>query len=167
MKRLTLIRHAKSSWKDLSGGDFERPLNKRGKQTAPLVARHLAAGVIPSPDCILSSPARRALATARIIAEELGFKSEDIILEQRIYEAPLISLLGVLREVDQRCCHLMMFGHNPGFQMLAHSLCGYDRENFPTCAVLSMELEIDDWAKISEGCGKEVFYLYPRDLPHP
>jgi phosphohistidine phosphatase len=164
MKRLTLIRHAKSSWKDLSKGDFERPLNKRGKRTAPLVARHLATGVIAPPDCFLSSPARRALATAKIIVQELGYKTEDIVFEQRIYEAPLISLYEVLREVDKRCDHLMMFGHNPGFQMLAHSLSGYERENFPTCAVLSIELDIDDWAKISKGCGKEVFYLYPKDL---
>lgn len=164
MKVLTLIRHAKSSWKDITLDDFDRPLNKRGKKDAPMIGQHLASGVISPPDCFLSSPAKRALTTARVIADELGFGGRYILRDKRIYEASSELLLEVLREVDGCCSHLMMFGHNPGFFMLAEELCGFNEENFPTCAVLSTNLDIGEWREITPGCGTAQYYVSPKML---
>ncbi len=164
MKVLTLIRHAKSSWKDMALDDFDRPLNKRGKKDAPMIGQHLAGGVIVPPDCFLSSPAKRALATARLIADELGFRGRFILRDKRIYEASSERLLEVLREVDDCCGHLMMFGHNPGFFMLAEALCGFSEENFPTCAVLSIGLDVADWRAVAPGCGTAQYYVAPKML---
>ena len=166
MKVLTLIRHAKSSWKDMALADFDRPLNKRGKKDAPMIGQHLASGVIAPPDCFLSSPAKRALVTARAIADELGFRGRYILRDKRIYEASSERLREVLREVDNSCTHLMMFGHNPGFFMLAEELCGFNEENFPTCAVLSIDLEIGEWSEIAPDCGKAQYYVSPKMLKH-
>ena len=164
MKVLTLIRHAKSSWKDMALADFDRPLNKRGKKDAPMIGQHLASGAITPPDCFLSSPAKRALVTARAIADELGFRGRYILRDKRIYEASSEQLLEVLREVDSSCGHLMMFGHNPGFFMLAEELCGFNEENFPTCAALSLSLEIGEWSEIASGCGEALYYVSPKML---
>ncbi len=164
MKVLTLIRHAKSSWKDIELADFDRPLNKRGKKDAPMIGQHLTSRVIALPDCFLSSPAKRALTTARAIADELGFRGRYILRDRRIYEASPERLLEVLREVDNSCSHLMMFGHNPGFFMLAESLCGFNEDTFPTCAVLSIDLEIGEWREITPGCGQATYYVSPKML---
>jgi phosphohistidine phosphatase len=148
--------------------DFDRPLNKRGKKDAPMVGQHLAEdGAIDFPDCFLSSPAKRALLTARVIADELGFRGRYILRDRRIYEASSERLFEVVREVDASCNHLMMFGHNPGFLILAEELCGFSEENFPTCAVLSVGLEIDNWSEIAPGCGKAQYYISPKQLKRP
>ena len=167
MKVLTLIRHAKSSWKDMTLDDFDRPLNKRGKKDAPIIGEHLASGVISLPDCFLSSPARRALATARIIADGLGFRGRYILRDRRIYEASSETLFEVVREVDDSCNHLVMFGHNPGFFMLAEELCGFNEENFPTCAVLSIALDIAEWREAAPGGGRANYYVSPKMLKRP
>ncbi len=98
MRRLFLVRHAKSSWGEPSLPDRERPLNDRGKRDAPRMGRRLAAlGV--NPDVILASPARRALKTARILAEELGYRLEDIRVDARLYASEPDVLLGIVREL--------------------------------------------------------------------
>ena len=98
MKKLYIIRHAKSSWKDLMLSDFERPLNKRGNSDAPLMGKVLKKrGIFPH--AILSSPANRAKTTAEIIAKEISFH-QPIIYNKNIYEASALTLEGVLTSLD-------------------------------------------------------------------
>ena len=92
MKRLTLIRHAKSSWDDASLPDFDRPLNERGLRDAPKIGVHLAQNSITLPDKIISSPALRGISTACLIAKEIGYPEDTIELEPRLYEASLHQL---------------------------------------------------------------------------
>jgi len=166
MKALTLIRHAKSSWSDKSLGDFERPLNARGLQDAPRMGVHLQAS-LPQVDRIVSSPALRARTTAELIAQALGIASGSILLEHRIYEASLRGLFEIVRALDEADQHVVLVGHNPGFEQLAAALDpGFvgDGEKFPTCGAAHMQLAIRHWSEAGEGCTAACRFAYPKLL---
>jgi len=165
MKHLTLIRHAKSGHDDPTLRDFVRPLNDRGRRDAPKMGRHLRKEFNFSPDCLISSPATRALTTARAIAAELGENCAPLQQDERIYEAPVSILLEVLREVDDSRQHVCMVGHNPGMENLTNWLAGERTlAGFVTCGVAMLELDISSWEKLRKGCGKLVHFLAPREL---
>ncbi len=161
MKRLYVIRHAKSSWSDPALGDFERPLNKRGKRDAPFMGARLKKGGA-HPDMIVSSPARRAVKTAREIAKAVGFPAGKIVKEMTIYDASLYDLLAVVRKIPDACDEVIMVGHNPGFSDLAGYLASDSSVYMPTCAVFCVDLEVDSWASIAVGIGRTVSYDYPK-----
>lgn len=93
MKRLYLIRHAKSSWKDFSLEDFDKPLNRRGEHDSKLMGKLLKSKKI-KPDLIIASPAKRTTITANRIAKEIGYKLENIDYVENIYEASLNDLIN-------------------------------------------------------------------------
>ena len=161
MKRLYVIRHAKSSWSDPTLGDFERPLNKRGKRDAPSMGARLKKDGA-KPDMIVSSPARRAAKTARAIAKALEFPAKKIVEEMTIYEASLHSLVAVVRGLPDDCGEVVLVGHNPGFSDLAGFLASDSSIYMPTCAVCCVDLEIESWADVSGGLGRVVSYDYPK-----
>lgn len=161
MKRLYVIRHAKSSWSDPALGDFERPLNKRGKRDAPFMGARLKEDGA-KPDMIVSSPARRAVKTARAIAKALGFPAGKIVEEMAVYEASLYDLLAVVRKIPDTCGEVIMVGHNPGFSDLAGYLVSDSNVYMPTCAVLCVDLDVDSWARVTDGPGRTVSYDYPK-----
>jgi phosphohistidine phosphatase len=97
MKTLFLIRHAKSSWESTALPDKDRPLNDRGKRDAPKMGKRLAKRDV-KPDLILSSPARRALTTAEIIAKKLNYKRRDIVVDDRLYAGAVRDLLNVVHK---------------------------------------------------------------------
>ena len=112
MKRLYLIRHAKSSWRDAGLADFDRPLNKRGKHDVPRMGQRLKAlGVLP--DVIVSSPAKRAIRTARQIADEIGYDRKAIELNEILYGAVPEDTLAIVRATAAAYDSTMIFGHNP------------------------------------------------------
>lgn len=161
MKRLILVRHAKSSWKDASLADFDRPLNKRGKQDAPMMGQRLAdRGIVP--DCIVSSPAKRARRTARSVAEALDYPEEDILFEETIYEAGIPDLLWVVRDLDDSDDEVVLVGHNPGFTDLCNLLSGEAIPNLPTCAVACIAFALCSWDQIGPQTGELVFFDYPK-----
>src|SRR5437762_9041010 len=121
MKTLILVRHAKSSWDDTSLPDKDRPLNNRGKRDAPKMGERLAKRGA-KPDLILSSPAKRALKTAEIIAKKLDYKRKDIVVDDRLYAVKPDDLLGVIRKLGDKLERVMVFGHNPELTELAHRL---------------------------------------------
>jgi phosphohistidine phosphatase len=161
MKRLTLVRHAKSSWEDPELADFDRPLSKRGKQDAPLMGKRLA-GRDLRPELIVSSPARRARKTAKLIARELDLREERLILEAKIYEAEPAVLLEVVRGLDDRLEHVLLVGHNPGLTELGNLLADCGIENIPTCGALCLDFDADDWKSLGPKFGTLVFYDYPK-----
>lgn len=163
MKRLYLVRHAKSSWKHPYLEDMERPLNKRGKRDAPLMGKYLAANKV-KPDLIISSPARRAIETARTIAEELGYSKKKIVAREEIYEAGENKIIDTIRETDNEVETLMVFGHNPGFTILANTLSNCNIDNIPTCGVFCVDFDIGSWAELDEKKGKFVFFDYPKNI---
>ncbi|HEY7745551.1 MAG TPA: histidine phosphatase family protein [Desulfuromonadales bacterium] len=161
MKRLTLVRHAKSSWEDPALADFDRPLSKRGKQDAPLMGERLA-GRDPRPELIISSPAKRARKTARLIARELELTDDRLILVMEIYEAEPEILLKVVRGLDNRWAHVLLVGHNPGLTELGNLLADCGIENIPTCGALCLDFDADDWQNLGSSSGSLVFYDYPK-----
>jgi phosphohistidine phosphatase len=162
MKTLTLVRHAKSSWKDRGLSDRERPLNKRGKRDAPLMGRFITeAGVRPSQ--IISSPAVRAWTTARIFAQELGYPIEFLQREDGLYLASLDNLLDVVATQDAGFNNLMLFAHNPGLTDFANYLVPGLTSNLPTSGVVSVNLDSDDWMLYDRPKTELVLYDYPKN----
>jgi len=161
MPLLTLVRHAKSAWDYPELTDFERPLNERGRRDAPRMA--LRAQGLPKVTRIISSPATRALATARIFAEQLGIDFDAIQIEPRLYEASRKTLLEVVTRIESAPAHVMLFGHNPGFSELAHTLAHCPFDEMPTCAILHCRLDVKTWKDVAPGSGTVMKYLFPKD----
>ena len=162
MRFLTVVRHAKSSWDYSELSDFERPLNERGRRDAPLMAKRLLK-VPPRPDVLLSSPATRALTTARLFADEMGIKTADVAVDAKIYDASPDTLLKIVRGLDDGARHVMMFGHNPGVSELAHLLAACDFDEMATCAAARFEFAAKSWSEVAPGDGKVVHFLFPKD----
>ena len=161
MKTLTLVRHAKSSWKDRGLSDRERPLNKRGEHDAPIMGRFITeAGVRPSQ--IISSPAVRAWTTAKIFARELGYPIEFLQREDGLYLASLDNLLDVVATQDAGFSNLMLFAHNPGLTDFANYLVPGLTNNLPTTGVVSVNLDSDDWMLYDRPQTELVLYDYPK-----
>lgn len=160
MKILILIRHAKSSWKDISVDDFNRPLNKRGKRDAPFMGK-LLAGKKLFPDLLISSPANRASATAKIIAEELDYPNEKIIWNENLYEASTNEIIKVINEVDEKYKVLLLVGHNPGLTNFSNYLSKSFKSNIPTCGFVVFSLK-KKWEEISKDDGKILLVEYPK-----
>jgi phosphohistidine phosphatase len=161
MKRLYLIRHAKSSWKEPMVPDFERPLNKRGKRDAPLMGKRLHSSQL-QPDLLISSPAKRAVKTAKIIAEEIGFPKKRIVYDESIYEAGVSALIHLIRHLENSVNQVLLVGHNPGLTMVAEFLTDTAIGNIPTCGIVCVEFPTDSWEKIEAGSGTMLFFDAPK-----
>jgi len=161
MKKLYLIRHAKSSWEDHIHSDYERPLSGRGKRDAPLIGEVLSKKNI-LPDIIISSSAKRALRTAYLIADKLNYSRERIVENSTIYEATTQNLLDVINNIEESNNSAMLFGHNPGFTTLANLIGDRFVDNMPTCAVAILELDIKSWKDVNVNCGKLIGFEYPK-----
>ena len=144
MKTLTLVRHAKSSWKDNSLTDRDRPLNKRGEHDAPIMGKRISeAGIRPS--LIVCSPAVRAWTTAKTIANEIGYPLEFLQREKKLYLASLDDLLDIIFSQEAGFTSLMLIGHNPGLTEFANYLSPGVTDNVPTAGVVSVTFDRDDW----------------------
>jgi len=166
MKILTLVRHAKSSWRDTVLSDRERPLNKRGTRDAPIMgSRATDAGIRPS--LIVSSPAVRAWTTAKAFATELGYPIEFLQREDDIYLASLDSLLDVVASQDNGFNSLMLFGHNPGLTDFANYLSPGLTNNLPTAGIVSVQFDRDDWQLIERPKIELLVYDYPKKTSIP
>jgi phosphohistidine phosphatase len=165
MKRLTLVRHAKSDWSLAGQADWDRPLNKRGQRDAPDMARRLRSRRL-KPDLILSSPAVRALTTASVMARELKVPAASLRQDERLYLASPADLLAVVRELGGTSKHVMVFGHNPGLTECANRLsAGEHIDNLPTCGVFTAIYDLDDWSRLDWGSGQEAEFDYPKNHP--
>jgi phosphohistidine phosphatase len=168
MRRVYLLRHAKSSWKDRSLADRDRPLAGRGKRAANAVAAHIEAEGI-RPELVLCSPARRTRETLARIETAFGDRV-DARFDEALYAASEAELLAHLRRLPSMVQSVMIIGHNPGLEDLALGLAseGAERarmeEKYPTAALATIDLSADDWSEIERGSGELVAYVRPRDL---
>lgn len=161
MKRLYLIRHAKSSWSDHLLSDFDRPLSGRGKRDAPRIGEVLKSKKV-KPDLVISSTAKRAIETAKILSNILDYPLQNITESFTIYEATTQNLLNVINNIDDKNNSAMLFGHNPGFTVLANLLGDKYIDNMPTCAVAEFELNVNSWMEVQSDSGKLVGFEYPK-----
>jgi phosphohistidine phosphatase len=162
MKTLLLLRHAKSSWDQPEIQDHSRPLNKRGKHDAPLVGKLLREqGLVP--DLIISSTARRAEDTARLVAEACGYEGE-VETCQELYLSDPTCYMDILHNLPDAVSCVLMVGHNPDLQELLSLLADYE-EPFPTAALAQVELPISSWQSLNEATDGYVKNIWkPRDL---
>lgn len=165
MKKLFIIRHAKSSWDDPELDDFDRPLNKRGKKDAPRMGKRLKERRV-TPDLMLSSPAERALATCEAIATVLQFDQTKIKTDKRLYHAHEDQILDVIRNLKDSPRDneevAVIFGHNPGLTEFANSLLNETIDNIPTCGIVAATLPVERWQDVTYGCGKMLFFDFPK-----
>lgn len=159
-KQLLLVRHGKSDWGNLDLKDFDRPLNKRGKENAPEMAERLINRGFKF-DLMVSSPAKRAKSTAKYFAE--AYNVDDIKFEEAIYEANSRTLLKVVSDFDDSADVVIMFGHNPGFTDLGNELSDADIYNIPTAGMVLISFPFDSWKMVSKGTGELVFFDYPKN----
>lgn len=161
--QLTLVRHAKSSWKKPALADRDRPLNGRGKRDAPVMA-HWLAGRAPDYDALLTSPARRARRTAAVLCEALGVDSAELSLCETLYTFDGEALLSAIRSLDPGWHRVLMVGHNPAITEVVEALCRRGIENVPTCGVADMRLSADSWQEVDAGCGALMAFETPKGL---
>jgi len=164
MKTLYLIRHAKSSWKYPDLDDFERPLNKRGREGLMLMGEFLKK-IKVAPDLVISSPATRAAMTARIIADTINYPLEKILYSETIYLFGEDVLLHVIKDINDDVKKAMLIGHNPALTDLGNYISEQRISNIPTCGIFCVELNISSWAKIGEHGGKSKFFEFPERHP--
>ncbi|AMJ60546.1 SixA phosphatase family protein [Bosea sp. PAMC 26642] len=169
MRRLMLLRHAKSNW-PTGMADPERPLAARGREAAPVMGRYLAEELL-LPDLVLVSPARRTAETWDLVAPMLPEKPATHV-EPRIYEAKTERLLHVVQEVEPQVKTLLMIGHNPGLEELAALLTGHgDRyasarmsQKYPTCGLVVLDFAVEDWRDVAARGGRLDRFVTPASL---
>jgi phosphohistidine phosphatase len=160
-KTLYLVRHAKSSWKHHGLGDSERPLNKRGKHDAPLMGKTLRnRGEIPG--LLISSPAKRALNTAKLFAKEFNYPKEKIKISEILYMAANVDLYEVIMKCDDGLRSIMLFSHNPGVTDFVNLIAGSNIENVPTTGTVRIDFDITSWEEIKNTKGEIKFFISPK-----
>ncbi len=145
MKRLLLLRHAKSSWGEASLSDYDRPLNDRGRHDAPRIGRLLRREDLV-PDLIIASSARRAATTAELVAEAASFEGE-LRYTDKLYLAEPEAYLALARRADESVNTLLLVGHNPGIQELVALLTGRD-ERMATATLACVAMPLTAWSAL-------------------
>ena len=167
MRRLLLLRHAKTERAETSGRDRERALTKRGRADAPIIGTYMARhGLMP--DLVLLSPVTRAVETWTLLAAALG-KEPRVVKDERIYNADVETLIAIIRQT--RDAHvLLVVGHNPGLQDLAVRLIASGdveareriAEKLPTSGLVVIDLAFDDWSRLHPNAGRLERFVSPR-----
>lgn len=158
MKRLYLVRHAKSSWDNLP--DFDRPLSKRGKHDAPRMGDYLRSIRQVRPDYVLCSSAKRVRSTAKRLLKALEYPKDRVVWDERIYSGHSDDVLAMIRRIENRYGEVMVIGHNPDMTELANTLTGVHIADVPTCGVVCIDFEVDSWADVRRG--NLVFFEVPK-----
>lgn len=162
MKTVCFIRHAKSSWDQAGLADIDRPLNIRGKVTAPLMAKILAERGF-KPDLIISSTAKRARQTAKFFRKEYGIKKDEMQIEPLIYGGDEQAIFDILRKLPDTMDTVFLFGHNPTMNYLA-ALFSEDHIHVPTCGILVVELNISSWKDVQPDHTALKHFIYPKQF---
>ena len=162
MKTLIVVRHAKSSWDEPGLEDRERPLNEREKKDAPRMAKRFKEKGLEV-DLFVTSPAKRALRTARCFAQEYDVKKKDIVLEEKLYGAAAETFYDVIAALMDKYDTVALFSHNPGITDFVNTLTNVHVDNMPTCAVFAVRADIDKWAQFKEADKSFLFFDYPKN----
>jgi len=170
MLTLSLLRHAKSSWKNPTLPDRERPLAARGITDAPLMGRAITERGI-DPELVLCSSARRTVDTLSLVLPELKVEP-SVVYEDALYHASAAEMLHRLRDVQPGANRVMMVGHNPDIQRLALDLIGsgpkhmrnHLMEKYPTAGLVVINFTAGLWSSVDINSGALNKFLVPREL---
>ncbi|MBR9972200.1 SixA phosphatase family protein [Magnetospirillum sulfuroxidans] len=170
MKRIYLLRHAKSSWDDVTMDDFQRPLNGRGRKAARRMGKYLSEQGI-RPNMILCSAATRTRATYDIL--ESSLEGVPVSFEDGLYEASRGDLLHRLQRLDGHLQSVLLIGHNPGLEKLALALSnGHGdavamkklEQKYPTGTLSILETPAPHWPELDAGTCRLIDVIRPKDL---
>lgn len=163
MKRLLVIRHAKSAWPTGEVKDFDRPLNERGVSDAPMMANRLIK-LRAVPDLLVASPAKRASSTAKLFGGEWGYMPDEIIYKPELYHAPASVFYDVISSIDSEYNTIAIFSHNPGITEFVNQLTPTEvrLDNMPTSAVFGVQVDLKSWADFDTAKKKFWFLDYPK-----
>jgi len=159
-KTLLILRHAKSSWKNEKLKDFDRPLKRRGEESAKLIGKVLMMAELV-PQVILSSPAQRAKQTVELVAEESKFKGELKFVESYYMGEP-DDYITALKELPDEIERVMIVGHNPGLEALLQLLDG-KVDSLPTGSLAYLVLDIKHWADLTKSTAGELISFWEPD----
>jgi phosphohistidine phosphatase len=170
MLTLSLLRHAKSSWKDPNLADHDRPLNSRGMAEAPVVGKAMAKHGL-DPDLVLCSTARRTRDTLDLVLPELKTEPK-VIYEDGLYHGTPAEMLGILHDVGAGVGQVLLIGHNPELQEFALDLIGSgpkllkDRleAKYPTAGLVVLRFPAGTWKDVAVNSGKLGLFLTPGDV---
>lgn len=160
MKTVILVRHGKASHDDLSVSDVQRPVTAEGRRRTKKIAKYLSARQTQI-DKIITSPAVRAVETAKILGKELGIEEKDFLVEKKVYGAHPDTFYDILFALPDDLNHVMIVGHNPGIEMFAFQFLKMPVESLPTSGVVAIKFNTGDWTEVAS-CKSEVeFTVFP------
>jgi phosphohistidine phosphatase len=170
MKRLTLLRHAKSGEDITAARDFDRTLNAKGRRAARAMGRHMRTAALRF-DAVLASPAIRVAETLEEVAAGYG-EALSPTWERRIYLASSEELLDVIHAAPDQAESLLLVGHNPGLEQLVLMLVPSNAPGardevaakYPTGSLAELAFDVAQWAEIAPGSGALLRFVRPRDL---
>lgn len=160
MKRLILVRHGKSSWEH-NLEDEQRPLKKRGYRDGELVSTAFQE-FLEHPLVIWTSPAVRALETAKIFKEKLKIKDENFFIKPSLYTFSSRDLFSQIQHCDPEIEQLMVFGHNPAMTVLVNDLGDKTFDSIPTTGLTVIDFKTNSWKDLKDG--KTILNLFPKNL---
>lgn len=163
MKNILIMRHAKSDWYSDADSDFKRPLNDRGKRDAPRMGKEILNRNIV-PDHILTSTAKRALATTQAVAINSDFNGQIEKVDD-FYFGFMGDILTHLKSLDNSINRVLIVGHNPTWEQLSEKLVDGNIEiSMPTASIVSIDANIDNWNDLELGMCKFNWFLTPKML---
>lgn len=156
------MRHAKAVSADGSGPDFDRVLNDRGKEDAAEMGKRLKAKKM-QPDFVVCSAAKRTHKTAKLIAEQVGYATENISKEYELYEAGIADVMQVLRQIDDQHKKVILVGHNPTVTGLVGFLSGTHIEGLPTSGQACISFPFQSWKQLTPQSGNLEWVDSPKN----
>ena len=161
MKKLIIVRHSKSSWKDMSLSDFNRPLNGRGKSDGPLMADYLKSK-INKIDYLHSSSSVRTFETSKYFINQIQFGKVEY--DDSLYHSSATSILNMISNYSADYQSVMIIAHNPGLTNLINNITNISLDNLPTTGIAEIEFNINDWSKLSYKNSNLIDLKFPKQL---
>ena len=161
MKKLIVVRHSKSSWKDSSLLDFDRPLNKRGNKDGKKMSK-LLKKYISSVDLLISSSSERTRSTSSYFQREIKFKNS--FFSKKLYHASSQEIIKTLNEIESGVNSVLLIGHNPGLTDFINKKTDINIFNLPTTGVVIIKLPIKSWLEFDYKTGKVELIKFPKEI---
>ena len=162
MKKLIIVRHAKSSWNHPELSDFDRPLNIRGNKDAEMMSLKLSEK-INKIDFIISSSSKRTILTYEYFKNKINFNNE--LFTDELYHASSKTVISIIKDTNSDINSLMLLGHNPGLTETVNHLTNHHLYNLPTTGIIIVKFNVSSWSKISEldKKGNLEWIKFPKD----
>lgn len=163
MKKLVIMRHAKSSRDDIALIDYDRVLNQRGLNDAQYIGSYLY-NRLGTPDLIISSPSVRTRQTAELAASKLLYPCEKIQFAKKLYESSLRDIMGVIHDIKDNIKTVVIIGHNPSVSAVSNYLNDNFTEIMPTASAACFSINIDSWDLLSNDDSEVSFFITPKTI---